>query len=627
MSCPSTNSNITDTSEDVFFSPDGIHWDAHRIGWAVAGGCAALTTLITLFNLTMHAIRYQHPPAQRQVMRVLLMPAVYSIVSFFSYRYYREYEYYILAETAYEAITLSAFLMLLMELVTMGTTDQDIKTALAEKDKKKFPFPFNFWRFRASKPYFWHALSFSVMQYVILRPLISVIGIICLYYGVLCPDEYSIHYAEVYLDAVDFVSISIALYGLIIFYVLCKGELKGRKPLSKFLAIKLIVFFTFYQSFLFSILQSHGVIKGTALWTATNVSDGLSALCTCVEMVFFSIYMGWAYNWTDYTDPLKNPYQRKTGFKTYCQAIWDTINLLDFCVEIYLACKFFVDFIRGKPGTHSSTKIQRTFMPGMVDENDGDRPQELSNLKTGHAAFSNGTQNGGSGIGHGIGQDNFTSPPKPIRSTSGSFSHSLRSPDSYQRLQEGQSTSTNTNMVVNTNRRKGSTGPGQPDGNYQYNSQDGSYSSPLRSSGIESYQTANTRSPGTGNGNQGNIASPHSYQSNTTSEYGTPRGGESFPQAQPTGSRTNSSSGQMTQWPTPNSHTVPASTYGVNELGQTQNNGLNTRSQNGWSDHALSQSRRGYGQSHNQIRREDQDAEQEQQQHQQQGIPGNPRLY
>lgn len=131
----------------------------------------------------------------------------YAVVSFFSYRYYKSYEYYILAETAYEAITLSAFLMLLMELVSMGTIDLQIKSVLAEKDKMKFPyvsllfnssflfrfsfanyrncrFPFGFWRFRASKPYFWHALSFSVMQYVVLRPLISIIGIICEYYGV-----------------------------------------------------------------------------------------------------------------------------------------------------------------------------------------------------------------------------------------------------------------------------------------------------------------------------------------------------------------------------------------------------------------------------------------------------------
>jgi len=45
---------------------------------------------------------------------------------------------------------------------------------------------------------------------------------------------------------------SVALYGLIIFYGLTKDELKGKRPLAKFLAIKLIVFFTFYQSFVVS---------------------------------------------------------------------------------------------------------------------------------------------------------------------------------------------------------------------------------------------------------------------------------------------------------------------------------------------------------------------------------------
>ncbi len=44
-------------------------------------------------------------------------------------------------------------------------------------------------------------------------------------------------------------SCSIALYGLILFYGLTKEELAGRRPLAKFLSIKLIVMFTFYQSF------------------------------------------------------------------------------------------------------------------------------------------------------------------------------------------------------------------------------------------------------------------------------------------------------------------------------------------------------------------------------------------
>jgi hypothetical protein len=45
---------------------------------------------------------------------------------------------------------------------------------------------------------------------------------------------------------------SIALYGLLIFYGLMHEELEGRRPLAKFLAIKLIVMFTFYQSFVVS---------------------------------------------------------------------------------------------------------------------------------------------------------------------------------------------------------------------------------------------------------------------------------------------------------------------------------------------------------------------------------------
>lgn len=45
-------------------------------------------------------------------------------------------------QTAYEAITLSAFLMLLMELVALGTADQDIRNVLAEKDKRKLPYVF-----------------------------------------------------------------------------------------------------------------------------------------------------------------------------------------------------------------------------------------------------------------------------------------------------------------------------------------------------------------------------------------------------------------------------------------------------------------------------------------------------
>jgi hypothetical protein len=51
---------------------------------------------------------------------------------------------------------------------------------------------------------------------------------------------------------------SVALYGLFLFYGLTKEELEGRRPLAKFLSIKLIVMFTFYQSFIVSYPRLHG---------------------------------------------------------------------------------------------------------------------------------------------------------------------------------------------------------------------------------------------------------------------------------------------------------------------------------------------------------------------------------
>lgn len=71
-----------------------------------------------------------------------------------------------------------------------------------------------------------------------------------------------------------------------------------------------------------------------------------------------------------------NPIQRPTGWRTYFQAIWDTIDLSDFGKEIWLAIKYFVNFLRGKEGTRSGepTKMQQTcvFAPRIryADAND-----------------------------------------------------------------------------------------------------------------------------------------------------------------------------------------------------------------------------------------------------------------
>jgi hypothetical protein len=44
MKCPSDNIQAVDQSS--FWSAGSLHWDAHRIGWVVAGGCSVLVRLL-----------------------------------------------------------------------------------------------------------------------------------------------------------------------------------------------------------------------------------------------------------------------------------------------------------------------------------------------------------------------------------------------------------------------------------------------------------------------------------------------------------------------------------------------------------------------------------------------------
>lgn len=167
------------------------------------------------------------------------MPLVFAVVSFFSYRFYRTYTYYELVIISYEALVLMAFLALMLAYV--GSSSDEQMAVMREKEKRGMPWPLGCIRFRPSKPYFLHALNASVLQYAFLRPTISVIGIICERYHVLCAHMMAPWFAKVYLDAVDFVSISIAFYGLVVLYVLVEDRLKERRPVAKFLSIKLLV--------------------------------------------------------------------------------------------------------------------------------------------------------------------------------------------------------------------------------------------------------------------------------------------------------------------------------------------------------------------------------------------------
>ncbi|KAI0668072.1 DUF300-domain-containing protein [Trametes maxima] len=417
--CPSDNQQTID--QEGFWSTGGIHWDAHRIGWLIAGACAAVTVVLTLINVGFHATHYTNRGEQRQIIRILYMPAVYAIISFFSYRFFRSYTYYDLIETAYESVTLSAFLLLLIEFVAATAAEHDVDNAILRKDKEALPIPFCCWRYRPTKAYFMYTVKWSVLQYVILRPLLSIAGIVCQYYGVLCQSgSWSFKTAHAYITVIDGVSISIALYGMLVFYGLTKDELKGRKPLSKFMSIKLIVMFTFYQGLVFSALEGR-VIKATQYWTETNIADGLNALAICIEMVLFSAFMLYAYSWREYVVPGRP----RTSI---WRPLWDSINYSDFAHEIAGSIRFFIDYARGKPGTHgpraqvTDTQTGKTHTKMDFGEAFGVLPRPYEHAAYPMASAASGRAGSGSGSG----------PTAERRAQRGSYDENVRlAPYSY----------------------------------------------------------------------------------------------------------------------------------------------------------------------------------------------------
>lgn len=257
--------------------------------------------------------------------------------------------------------------MSLFLLQYIGDNVEAQRDVFAKKDKKPLPLPFCCWRYRPSKAYFHVLLKWSVIQYVIIGPALAISGIITEYYKVYCASSLSYKFAHVYELGIEFVSISIALYGLIVLYGLIKEDLKGRRPLAKFMSIKLVIFLVFYQGFIFDILVNRGVIKATQYWTTTNISDGLNALCICLEMIPIAIFQMWAFYWGEYyIERVSNPNGKanKKGKTNMFLSLLHALNFSDFLVELWHELRFLWDRIRGKEYTRQDARYGKLDFAG-----------------------------------------------------------------------------------------------------------------------------------------------------------------------------------------------------------------------------------------------------------------------
>ncbi len=92
------------------------------------------------------------------------------------------------------------------------------------------------------------------------------------------------------------------MYCVIQFYVQLRLDLAPHRPFLKVAAIKLVIFLSFWQSFLISILTSStfNVVKKTATIAYPDLKVGIPCLLICVEMAIFSVLHLFAFPWAPY---------------------------------------------------------------------------------------------------------------------------------------------------------------------------------------------------------------------------------------------------------------------------------------------------------------------------------------
>lgn len=100
----------------------------------------------------------------------------------------------------------------------------------------------------------------QTLQYCLFRPLTTLVAILLDRLGLYHEATFSTHSGWLYLTFMVNVSIAFAFAALATFYTTLKKKLAPYEPVGKFLCIKFVIFFAFWQSVVIAIFVRAGII-------------------------------------------------------------------------------------------------------------------------------------------------------------------------------------------------------------------------------------------------------------------------------------------------------------------------------------------------------------------------------
>lgn len=248
------------------------------------------------------------------------MIPIYSVVSFLNYMFYRKAVYFEVLRDCYEAFAISSFFALLCHYIAPNLHDQK-----------------NYFRSVKPKNWFWGVFGFQyltggenkgmlrkprsgltwfnviwlgIFQYCFVRVFFTIVSVVSEAFDRYCAASLSPAFAHIWVLAFESLSVTVAMFMVVQFYIQLKDDLVEHRPFLKVLSIKLVIFFSFWQTIVISLLSSdRGPLKPTNTLAYQDIKIGIPSVMLCIEMAAFSVMHMFAYPWKPYrieqnNDPL-----------------------------------------------------------------------------------------------------------------------------------------------------------------------------------------------------------------------------------------------------------------------------------------------------------------------------------
>jgi len=329
--------NVTSTepskpSEPIFLQT--------KLAQGIAGIFVWAAMFLTCQQIYNHLRWYTNPAEQRWIVRILFIVPIYGSYSWISLLFFNSESYYVYFFTVrdcYEAFVIYNFLSLCYEY--LGGEGNIMSEIRGKPIKSNCLYGTCCLTGKTYTIGFLRFCKQATLQFCIIKPLMAFVIIFLQAFGHYHDGDWSPDGGYLYTTIIYNISISLALYGLFLFYSATRDLLTPYAPVLKFCTVKSVIFLSFWQGVLLAMLEKFDLIpavidsNGTPT-SAGTVSAGYQNFLICIEMFFAAIALRYAFPHKVYVQGCITDSQgRSVTMQSISSSLKETMNPRDIMTD------------------------------------------------------------------------------------------------------------------------------------------------------------------------------------------------------------------------------------------------------------------------------------------------------